>query len=243
MLSAFDPWKRIGQISENFSDSIVGSMSHKTQLPSRRIPLASLVHTAGSTGGLEDLDSAARGFGFFKQPPPSQDPFPSFGPYWILRDPYLHDQYTAECMVSLAISLKCAKKERSRCTDSFRWSQVSQTFQERLGELYDPIECWTSSLRSRSGLPDYVGHDGAAPFTMRGSNLSKAMFRLLLHSSYRHAAPFSRKRFCTDTVYHCEVFMTAGDSNDWFSLNHTTLHKVCRSQMHLLDFSFSFPTH
>lgn len=112
--SAFDPWKMIGQDLENSSESTVGPMSHRNRLPSRRIPLASLVHTAGSTGELEDLDSAARGVGFFKEAPPYQDPFPSFGPYWTLRDPYLHDQYTAECMVSLAFFPKCAEKERPR---------------------------------------------------------------------------------------------------------------------------------
>lgn len=113
-------------------------------------------------------------------------------------------------------------------------------FQDRLGELYDPIECWTSSLRSRSGLAEYMGYRGAAPFTIRGSDLSKAMFKLLLHSSYRHAAQFSRKRFCTDTVYHCEVFMTAGDSNDWFSLNQTRLQKVRGSQRAHSCFILSF---
>lgn len=116
-------------------------------------------------------------------------------------------------------------------------------FQDRLGELYDPIECWTSSLRSRSGLPEYMGYRSTAPFTIKGSDLSKAMFKLLLHSSYRYAAPFSRKRFCTDTVYHCEVLLTAGDSNDWFSLSPRRLQAVRRSQHVPSCFVFCFPTH
>lgn len=114
MSSAFDPWRMVGQSLGNSSESIVGSMSQKAGLPSRKIPLASLVHTVGSTGRLEDLDSAARGFGFFGEAPPSQDPFPSFGRYWVVKDSYLHDQITAECMVSLRFSLQCAKKERFR---------------------------------------------------------------------------------------------------------------------------------
>lgn len=114
MSSAFDPWKMVGQIFGNSSESIVGSMSHKARLPSRKIPLAGLVHTVGSTGNLEDLDSVARGFGFFGEAPQLQDPFPTFGPYWIVKDPYFHGQYTAECMVSLGLSLLCAKKERLR---------------------------------------------------------------------------------------------------------------------------------
>ena len=104
MSSAFDPWKIIDQDFGNSSEWNVGSMSHKATLPSRRIPLARLVHTAGSTGELDDPDSAVRRFGFYGGAPSSKDPFPSFGPYWFLRDPYLYDQYTAECMVSLALS-------------------------------------------------------------------------------------------------------------------------------------------
>jgi hypothetical protein len=97
------------------------------------------------------------------------------------------------------------------------------------------MECWTSSLRSRSGLLGYTGSPAAAPFTMRGHDLSNAMFKLLHQSSYRHAAPFSRKRLSNDTVYHCEVFMTAGDSNDWFSLNPTRFQEV--SSNHHTTFS------
>jgi hypothetical protein len=81
----------------------VGSMSQKARLPSRRIPLAFLVHTVGSPRELDDPDSAVRRFGSFQAAPLSKDPFPSFGPYWFLRDPYLHDQFTAECMVSVAL--------------------------------------------------------------------------------------------------------------------------------------------
>lgn len=78
-------------------------------------------------------------------------------------------------------------------------------------------------------MPDF-DPSGFTPFTMGGRDISKRIWKMLLQTSYRCAASFSRKRFGIDTVYHFEIFMTSGDSNNLFALTAEQLQKVCRHQ-------------
>lgn len=107
--------------------------------------------------------------------------------------------------------------------------QVSQLFQDCFGDLYDPVKCWTSSLRSRCGLPEFENRSlNLSSFTLQGSDLSNAIWKLLLQSSFRHVEAFSREDYEIDPVYHFEVFMTEGDSTDWFSMETKQLEMVCK---------------
>lgn len=105
-------------------------------------------------------------------------------------------------------------------------------FQDNLGQLYDPAECWTSSLRSRAGLPMVQNDDGqtsqynssvSSPFTLRGKDLSQAVWKLLSGGFLKHPHQFGVN---INTTYHFEVGMILDEVDGIFAWDHQQIEKV-----------------
>lgn len=105
-------------------------------------------------------------------------------------------------------------------------------FQETLGELYDPAVSWTSTLRSRAGLPEFRNEDcpvsvsdhcTPSPFTLTGRELSVAVWKLLSNAILEHPV---RVGFSLDITYHFEVGMILDESNGKFTWRHSDVERV-----------------
>lgn len=171
-----------------------------------------------------DPNSRDGGTRFFRQAV-SADAFPVFSHYVILRDGYHHLKYIGESMVGV----KFVIGESSHLTDI---RKVSRMFEDTFGQLYKPAESWTSSLRSRAGLPTFQDDDSPAsicdictpsPFTFTGKDLSRAVWKLLSDAFLEHP---SRVGVNLDTTYHFEVGMILDEYDGRFSWKYSDIERV-----------------
>lgn len=110
--------------------------------------------------------------------------------------------------------------------------KVSRMFEDTFGQLYEPAHFWTSSLRSRAGLPIFQDEDSPAsirhlctpsPFTLRGKDLSRAVWRLLSDAFLKHFLRFSVN---LDITYHFEVGMILDEYGGRFAWGCSDIERV-----------------
>lgn len=200
--------------------------SHRvTQSLSRKIPL--LQHLIyGPETSMEDFgdpDSPQGGTSFFREAVPS-NAFPVFSHYVFLRDGYHHLKYIGESMVRFTSIIG----QRSNSTDM---RKVSRMFQDTFGQLYEPAESWTSGLRSRAGLPIFQENRQhsvcpncvPSPFTLKGEDISRAVWKLLLGAFLEHP---SRVGANLNTTYHFEVGMIPDENDGRFDWTYSDIERV-----------------
>lgn len=193
--------------------------SHKgAQNISRKIPLLDPV-IYGPETPMEDFgDPSSRDGGtrFFRQAV-SANAFPEFSHYVMVWDGYNHLKYIGESMVGFTL---VGRKSRN-LTDM---GKVSRMFQDALGKLYEPVYCWTSSLRSRAGLPRWI-FGTPSPFTFEGKDLSRAIWKLLSNAFLEHPV---RVGVNLDTTYHFEVGMIVDEYDGRFAWRYSDIERVRR---------------
>lgn len=102
-----------------------------------------------------------------------------------------------------------------------RFSKVSSLFQRELRKYYDPVLHWTSQLRTRAGLPEFLENTHHASFTMSGPVITGKVTELLTKRGWKGLAQGSTRR-----IYHFDVGVSAGGLDDKFEWSTSQLRMV-----------------
>lgn len=99
--------------------------------------------------------------------------------------------------------------------------KASKLFERHLGKHFDPLKHWTSSLRTRAGLPAPEKSSGKAAFTIAGAH-ALAVTKLLITQGYSQAEIWKDMK----PTYHFEVAASAGDADSTFIWSTGELKRV-----------------
>lgn len=116
-------------------------------------------------------------------------------------------------------------------------AKVSNLLQSQFGDVYNPIQHWTSVLRGRSGLPPYSGLTSYASFTLTEPAIVDKMTDFLIKFGYSETPKWQDRIRKHPHVFHLEVAATSGSKDTSFAFTTSQVEKVCRKVLYDCTFA------